>query len=354
MRPLAPSALAAILLASATASAQSPPAPNDPALQAISKQFDEGKRLYREGKRLNDRALLERAYFDFAGAYAVYHGPGVLLNLVASERATGRDLDAMRHLRDFVSAYGVPDEHSEHHHTFQLSWNAVNAATGHVEVVEAPAALHILVDGKEEPGTTPLATPIDVPPGHHVLETSGPEKLRVEADVVAGSTVRVNFIPAPRPAPTPRLASPTAPMPDAPSPPAADQLSPSPATSFWTGRRLWGASVAGAGAVSLLVSGVFAVKSHDAATSAAGLRASNTTCGSSPSGGICTALNNAYNTQNSDATVSQVFLAAGLVAVVTGATLFLWPTSPTPSGARTAIDPFMMPHGGGFQLRGDL
>ena len=45
---------------------------------------------------------LERAYFDFTGAYAVYHGPGVLLNLVASERSTGRDLVAMRHLRDFV------------------------------------------------------------------------------------------------------------------------------------------------------------------------------------------------------------------------------------------------------------
>ena len=354
MRSFATSALTAMLLATAPAAAQSPPAPNDPALQAISGQFEEGKRLYREGKRLNDRALLERAYFDFTGAYAVYHGPGVLLNLVASERSTGRNLDAMRHLRDFVRAYGVPDEHSEHHHTFQLSWNAVNAATGHVEVVEAPAALHILVDGKEEPGTTPLATPIDVAPGHHVFETSGPEKLHVEADIVAGSTVRVNFIPAPRPAPTPQLASPTAPMPDAPSPPVADQSQPDATMPFWTGRRAWGASVTGVGAVSLLVSGVLAVKSHDAAATAAGLRAEGPTCGSNPGGGLCASLNSAYSTQNSDATASQVFLVAGLVALVTGATLFLWPTSATPSGARTSIEPFTMPHGGGFQLRGDL
>ena len=86
----------AALLAAASASGQAPPAQSDPALQAVAKQFEEGKRLLREGTQQSDPVKLERAYFDFKAAYAVYQGKGTLLNLIETELATTRTARSRR------------------------------------------------------------------------------------------------------------------------------------------------------------------------------------------------------------------------------------------------------------------
>jgi hypothetical protein len=171
-------------------------------------------------------------------------------------------------------------------------------------------------------------------------------------DAKAGEVVKADVV----------LPEPLAPGPPAP---AASGDSPEPvgefksrydepvavASPFWTARRVWGASVVGAGTVSLVVSGVFAAQAQSASNRAAELRGGSTTC----TGSNCAALNNAYSSQASDATSSTVFLIGGLAAVVTGAVLFLWPTAaPSVPGAQKAFGPLVIPHGGGFQLQGEL
>jgi len=337
----------AALLAAASASGQAP-AQSDPALQAVAKQFEEGKRLFREGTQQSDPVKLERAYFDFKAAYAVYQGKGTLLNLVESELATNRTLDAMRHLREYVRANGTPEEHSEYRRSFQQAWNAALAGCGHLEIEAAPS-LRIVLDGKDEAGVTPIADPIDVTPGHHVIESSGSEKLRAEVDAFAGSTEHVRlFASAPPPAPA---AAPTS-APEA-IPPAAEQpRAPVDGSTFWTGRRVWGVGFAGAGAVSIGLGAFFAVQAQNSANRATSILGglAPTACASSQSA-QCQQLQSAHDDQSRDHTLNLVFVTVGVAAMVAGAALFLWPQS---SPSKTAIVPVFAPQGAGLQLRGDF
>jgi hypothetical protein len=340
----------AVLLAAASASGQAPPAPNDPALQAIAKQFEEGKRLFRDGKRLHDPAMLERAYFDFKAAYAVYQGKGALLNLIDSELATNRALDAMKHLREFMKANGTPGEHSEYGRAFSEEWSVAFAGTGHI-VIETEPSLRIVVDGKDEAGITPLADPIDVTPGHHVVEASGAETLRGEADVVAGATEHVKLLAVSRPSPpAPAAASTSAPEVTAPPAPAEPTTPDRP--PFWTGRRVWGLGVAAGGVLSIGLGAFFAVQTHNDATRATSILngLGPSACASAQSA-QCQQLQSAHDDQSRDHALNLVFVAVGAVAVATGATLLLWPQT---SSSKTAIVPVVAPQGAGLQLRGEL
>lgn len=340
----------AVLLAAAAAAGQAPPGKNDPALQAIAKQFEEGKRLFREGKRLHDAAMLERAYFDFKAAYAVYQGKGALLNLVDSELATNRSLDAMKHLREFLRVNGPPDGHSEYGRVFQEEWSAAFAATAHI-VVEADPSLRLLVDGKDDAGITPLADPIDVAPGHHVVESSGAEKLRAETDVLVGGTEHVKLFAPARPSPpTPAAASTSAP--EVTPPPVPEQPVTPDHPPYWTGRHLWGLGLVGGGVLSIGLGAFFAVQAHgDASTAASILSGLSPTACASGQSAQCQQLQSVHDDQSRDHTLNLVFMTAGVVAVATGAALILWPqTSPS----KTAIVPVLAPQGAGLQLRGEL
>jgi len=348
LRPFAIGPLAAFLLFAAPAAGQPPPA-DDPALQAISKQFEEGKRLFREGKRANDVAKLERAYFDFKACYAVYQGKGTLLNLIESELATNRALDAMKHLREFVHVNGTPEEHSEYRRSFQQMWNTAVGATGHIEVEAAPS-LRVIVDGKDDVGTTPLTSPVDVAPGHHVIEVSGPEKLRAEVDVLAGGTEHARLVASAYPSPPPPPAAASTTAPEVTPPPPAEQ--PTEGASFWSSRRVWGAGIAGAGVVTVGLGAFFAVQAQNDANQASsilgGLSPSSCSSGQSPQ---CQQLQSAHDAQSRDHTLNLVFVSVGAAALVAGATLFFWPQS---SPSKTAIVPVFAPNSAGLQLRGDL
>jgi hypothetical protein len=356
VRVIAPASAfgALLLLASAGRTwAQTEP-PRTPALEAATERFEAGKRLFREGRKEHDPSKIERAYFEFKEAYAVYPGRGTLLNLVETELATGRDLDAMRHIREYVRTFGEPEQHSEYHRTFETQRLAAFNATGHIEV-EAPSGLRLVVDGKDEAVVTPLANPVDVSVGHHVVELIGSETLRAEADASAGVVTKLAFErPKPSPATTPAAdaLAPSEPTRVAGVSRPPEEL-PAPAPErFWTAPRLWGGVVGVAGLASLGAGAAFAIQAKQDSD-----RASSLSSSLGPSGCVsslsqsCRDLQSAHDDQARDHTLNLVLVTVGAAAVVTGAALILWPVHARP---RTALSPAFLPGGGGLELKGEI
>jgi len=337
-------AAAAVMFGPGPATAQAVPAQqSDSALEAASDRFEAGKRLFREGQREGNTSKLERAYFEFKAAYAIYPGKGTLLNLIETELATGRSLDAMKHLREYERAHGLPDERSEYRAPFQAHWDAAFKATGHIEV-QGPASMRVVVDGGDEAWFTPITQPIDVITGHHTLDATGAENLRTEVYAPAGTIVRASLTRAPVPAD------------EAAAPPittAASESQPQATISrpFFTPRRAWGVTVGGVGALSLVAGGIFAVSANRDANRASALVTALGPSGcASVQGPSCSDLQSAHDEQARDHTLSLVFFGVGGAALLSGMALILWPESAT----KIALAPLVSVHGGGVWLGGQL
>jgi hypothetical protein len=332
------------------------------AYEEARKRFDEGKRLIREGRRDNSPTKLEMAYVAFKEAHSLYpHAKAAMLNLVETEVVTGRVVDAMRHLRVFVREHGTP-EGSEYAKAFRQHWDKAYQATGHVEI-SAPLGMHLFID-KDEAGSAPLATAVDVAAGHHMVEGRGPQTLRTEVDAPAGAVSRVSFDAGPSPEPavppapvaTAPIAAPAAPRPPPlpaplPDPPVRDETTPK---TFWTPTRTWGVVLGGAGVVAIGAGTVFAMQNKDDADRANALSAQlgPTGCASaSAPASTCADLQSARSDQSRDFALAATFVGVGVAAVGTAAVLFLWPAG---QHSAVAISPMFSPHGGGLQVRGDL
>jgi hypothetical protein len=324
-----------------------------PALEAATVHFEVGKRLLREGRRDKNAPKVEGAYDEFKAAYALYQGKGTLLNLVESELATGRNVDAMKHLREYQRRYGLPDEKSEYGKTFKEQWELAFRTTAHIVVV-GPPALHIVMDGKDDGELTPLAEPIDVMPGHHAVDGVGTERLHAEVDALSGTTVR-SALESTWGSGTPPIAvvpSPSEPNP-APRPtlPHADGVPPVTA-HFWTPARIWGLVAGGAGVVSIGVGAAFAVQANHDADQAASLAARL-----GPSGCVgakaqaCRDLQSAHDDQSRDHALNLAFVGIGAAVAVSGAAVFLWPSH---SRSAVAVVPMMSPRSVGVAIRGEL
>ncbi|MGH7296532.1 MAG: hypothetical protein ACRELB_16460, partial [Polyangiaceae bacterium] len=184
-----------LCLAPAVGAQTAVPASDDAAYKAAHDRFVVGARLLREGKREHNPAKLERAYLEFRQGNSVYsRSKAGLLDLVESELATNRMLDAMNHLREYARLHGAPDS-GEYKTNFQQQWDIAFQATGHVRVV-APATARIVLDGAQSAGVAPLADPVDVAPGHHRVEALGTaEPLRAEVDATTGVVVDALLAP---------------------------------------------------------------------------------------------------------------------------------------------------------------
>jgi hypothetical protein len=350
---------ASVLVAATPAAAQQPVrGSSDVAYDEARKRFDEGKRLIREGKREGNPAKLEMAYVEFKEAYALYpHAKASLLNLVESEIVTGRLVEGMKHLRQFVREHGTPDEVSEYAKAFRQHWDSAFSATGHIEV-DAPTGVRVLVD-KEEIGFAPLPTPADVSPGHHTIEAIGPQSLRAEINAPAGAIVRTSLEPSAAASPpssitasatsVPESATTPGPATPVPAPPSRGEAD---AQTFWTPTSTWSLVTGGAGLVALGVGVVFAVRNKNDAERADALSTQLGPAGCSAMvQGACGDLQRARDDQSTDFAAAVVFLGVGGAAAAIGAVLFF---SPKRSHPRAAVLPMLWTQGGGVQLRGEL
>jgi hypothetical protein len=278
----------------------------------------------------------EAARLSFAQAYAVLHRPLILWNLALSEEKTDHPVDALVHFRQVArEAPSDADRANAQRHV-----DALAAQLSRVDV-QAPPGTVLALDGTAIAGTAPLASPLDVTPGHHVVGAtlaSGATK-SIEVDAASGQLAHVTFAadasPAPLTATLPAgSAAPAAPVSPAPAaalptdvpPPRDDSRAP-----FWTPRTVTatvfvGAAVVAGGAAAAL--GIASQNNKSAVTRYQNKYPRdycNVPAGTAaPSD--CVPWNDAVNAQNRDANISNaLYFTAGALALGAVVSWFFWP-----------------------------
>ncbi|HLK36135.1 MAG TPA: hypothetical protein VKU41_05240 [Polyangiaceae bacterium] len=282
----------------------------------------------------------EAARISFQQAYAVLQRPSILWNLALAEEKSGHFLDALGHFRDYVRLFPSDDDRIG----AQRHYDALMAQTGHIDV-QAPVGTQVTLDGAAA-GTIPLSSPLDVLPGKHRVEGRNAAGVKgLDVDAAAGQVVRVSLgepssatgalagasptgqgsLDAPAAKPTSAPAEAQAPE---PPPPRPDQAA-TPPSRVTAGQVATVAGVGGLGLVAIGVGVSFAFKSRDEANVASGYRErlpSDACAGAAASQTPCPAWNAAVQSENRDATWSNVMYVTGGVLVAGAvATWFLWP-----------------------------
>jgi hypothetical protein len=161
-RVLGACVLAACLVVSSHARAE-----DDPTTTAAARE------RFKEGVAHFDRKEYEKARAAFLQAYALKKHPAVLLNLAQSELRSGHENDAAKHFSQYLRE--AADGSAAERESAQTGLATARAAVIEVTVsVDEPGA-EILADGASE-GIAPLADPVFLLPGSHVLEAKKGEK----------------------------------------------------------------------------------------------------------------------------------------------------------------------------------
>jgi hypothetical protein len=328
-----------LLAAARDARAADAAAALSPAERDAQARFEEGVARVRSGD-------YEGAYVSFSMAQAVMHKPAILWNLALAEEKTHRTVGALAHFKEYWHETTSADPHraSAIKHIEDL-----NALTGHIDVV-SPAGAQLTVDGVAA-GVVPVDGPLDVLPGHHVVESRFSGTARsVAVDVAAGQTVQATLAET-TPAPAPGGA--TEPM------GAAAEASGTPAASEQPVRTAPNAAkfitVTAVGGAALVFAGLgvmYALRSQSDANDASALRGglADSSCQSS-SDGRCASLRSAVQAQSSDTTLAVGFYTtAGVLAAGAIATWLLWPKPA--ANVHAAVAPLASTSSAGLQLIG--
>jgi hypothetical protein len=181
---------------------------------------------FKEGVDFYDKGQYEQARAAFLQAYALKKHPAVLLNLAWSSLKSGHVLEGEHYFKQFLTEGRDITEKQRADANDGL--NQAHARLGRVDVV-AGAGTEVMVDG-DKIGTTPLAEPIAVEPGAHTVKFRAPDGTTdtESVSVLAGEKSVARFTRAsPTPAaPPPPPPSPPAATPEAPAAPAATPTAP--------------------------------------------------------------------------------------------------------------------------------
>jgi hypothetical protein len=305
-------------------------------------RFEEGIARVRAGD-------FEGAYVSFSMAQAVMHKPAILWNLALAEEKTHRTLAALAHFKEYWRETSISDVHRA---SVVKHIEDISAITGHIDVV-SPAGAQLTVDGAAA-GVLPLDGPLDVLPGHHLVESRLAGTTRSMAvDVAAGQTVQATLVETAPPAAVPGGA--TESMGSAAEGSAAPASGEQPARLAPNAAKL--ITVTAAGGAALVFAGlgvVFALRSQSDANDASALRSGqpDSSC-QGLSTGRCASLKNAVDAQSSDTALAVgLYATAGVLAAGAVATWFLWP-KPAAS-ARASIAPLANANAAGLQVVGSF
>ncbi|MGH7271119.1 MAG: tetratricopeptide repeat protein, partial [Polyangiaceae bacterium] len=308
----------------------------------------EAEARFQEGLSRVKKHDFEAARLSFEQAYAVLHRPMILWNLALTEEKTGHPIDALGHFRKVAREAEAADDRAN----AQQHVSTLMAQTERVEV-KAPPGAELTVDGGPVVATAPLTEPLDVTPGHHVIEAlldpqSPGVRKAIDVDASAGQVARISFMAADSrgPAPHPDVSPPLAPVaapPKAPQPrPSREALvavTGSEAKSFWTPQMIATTTLVGTAVVLVGLGIYFGVASQNSATTAQVFQSTihSTSACTNPMESMasaCADWDAAVRAQNRDATTSNVLYAAGGVMAATAiATFFLWPKQNRGTGA---------------------
>jgi hypothetical protein len=167
-----------------------PPAPPAPAASAAD--IEEAKRHFQQGVALYNDGNFNGALAEFEAAYRVRSSPGVLYNIGLSQKALFRYAESVdtleRYLREETKLTG--ERRAE---VTQLIAE-MRALLADVTLTISPAEATVMVDGRSA-GTAPLAGPLRIAAGNHVLEVhaDGYRSQRRELMISAGVPVKLTF-----------------------------------------------------------------------------------------------------------------------------------------------------------------
>jgi hypothetical protein len=304
----------------------------------------EAQARFEEGLRRVKAGDLEGARVSFLQAYAVLHRPRILMNLALCEEKTGHSTEALTHFKQVTRDALATDADREDAQTHAAG---LAGLVGHVEV-KAPAGVVLMVDGGSPAGTTPLTEPLDVTPGHHVIEAKLAQGTQaVVVDVTAGQVAHIRFgQEEPRPAAAARAtaaatgsatATAAAPGSATAAPPGsataagpanalAEPGAETPSRGPGAARTVVAVSLGALGAGAIAAGVGFAVGADNAASDIQRLKRDNPSCPPSPPSGGCQQLASAAQTRADDINAARVFFVTGGVLLAGGLAAWLfWP-----------------------------
>ena len=212
----------------------------------------EAETIFQAGLKHYDAREFEKARVEFKKAYGLYQSPGILRNLALSELYSGRAVDALRHLNEYVARPDVPQDKREEAKKYIED---AYAKTGHVKITATDGAAIIAGDRTYK---APLATPVDVAAGAVTVIARGGGR-EVSKDIVApaGTVVDVDLTFGAQPDPVTNNGKPPG-NDNVVSPPP---IEPTPRESFWGWRSIAGLVAGGVGVAGLVVGAVSASES---------------------------------------------------------------------------------------------
>jgi hypothetical protein len=179
--------IAAALLVALAPSLVSIPAvaqSDDTTTQEVKARFAEGVTLY-------DAGQFEAARAKFKQAYALKPLPDILFNLAMSSLKSSHPVEAERDFNKFLRESKDADPGERDAATKGLA--EARGKNGHIEVA-APPGTEVYVDN-EHIGTAPIADPVPVDPGAHVVKFQGTDNTTstLSVSVLANQTQPAHF-----------------------------------------------------------------------------------------------------------------------------------------------------------------
>jgi len=169
---------------------------------------DKARELYNEGRDLYARREWAKAHASFLAAWSLKEHWQIGGMLGHCEIELGRYRDAAAHLA-FSVRMGAGSASDEEMDRLRKALDVARAHVGAIDIQADPSGAEVLVDGKPV-GVAPLADPVFVDPGKHVLQArmGNQASLDVTVEMAAGSTREISLRadgkggePAPRPKP---------------------------------------------------------------------------------------------------------------------------------------------------------
>lgn len=292
----------------------------------------EAQARFSEGLDLADKYKYEEARLKFLQAASVLKAPSVLFNLARTEQATGHDVEAIEHYRQFIVG-SANDTRINDAMRDKAKQNITDLLrkVGQIEV-DAPAGSKLSLDGKPLDETP--KEPLPVTPGRHDVSATFEGRVKsVTVDAPVGTVVPAKIV---------FDAAPT-------TEPPHTESSKGRSTAGW----VVPAVLAGVGVVGLATGVVFATSSQSTNDEANAMRTRGVCSDASSQG--CKDYDDKRSDVESKSTVAWVGYAAGGVFLAASvATFFLWPSkkeSPK-QGTQTRVVPLLGTKGGGasFEL----
>lgn len=278
--------------------------------------------LFREGKKLLAKGKIEDACTKFESSYHLDEVLGTLLNLASCHETQGRLATAWGEFNEALTVAKKADLAARQKFAREHI-AAIEPKLSHLTVTVPEAAsvdgLQVTVDRVALPRGA-WGTPVPVDSGSHAVIATAPGRVAWESSVkleqTASESVRIPVL-ATLPPPPPPIAT------------AALSSAPLPPRSPW--KRPVGFAALGVGAVGIGIGSYFGVRALNLGAESAR--------GCQPDGSCTSGAYDAFGRGKTAATMSDIFLIAGVALAAGGGVLLVLDAVDKPSAPRLAISP---------------